>query len=296
MTALLTVIVTHNSARDIGRCVSSVLAQAHDYGSHTVAVIDNASIDGTPASLVRLSYYPSVEVAFNRENVGFGRAVNQATRAFAASDSDVLLFNPDCVMPPGAIKELSRLLKLPNAGVATLTLLMSNGNPDPACARSAPDLRSAVRHARQRTRQTQTQGYNVEPAGAGQVKTLEATTGALMLLSSECRERVGPLDERFWMYGEDLDLCRRVHNAGYVIYQSGTPSVLHTKGASSGKFRRVRVNYAFHAAMWLYYRKHLARCDPVVIQAAVLIGIVGRGGASVLQSAVGRALQTFCQG
>lgn len=284
MTPPLIIIVTYNSRDDITECIGSVATQSIEC---MVAVVDNASTDSTLETLAGLrNRYPFVEIIASDTNLGFAKACNLAIRRHRKPEQPVLLLNPDCILSDGSVARLLELLQLPNVGLATLRLETSDGEPDAACARRAPDLAGAALHALRWRRGRRTAGYNIKPAEGGQILDLEATVGALMLIAGRCLDDVGLLDERFWMYGEDLDLCLRIRQAGYRIVQGGHPVVIHRKGRSSGTFRSPKVNYEFHRSLWLYYKKHLAPVQPVPVQFAVATAIILRAGLSMIRSAV----------
>jgi GT2 family glycosyltransferase len=117
-----------------------------------------------------------------------------------------------------------------------------------------------------------------------------AVNGAFMLIREDVVREVGGFDEDFWMYGEDLDLCLRTTQAGWDVYYWPGVDVLHVKGGSSGKARTPRVNFAFHHAMWIFYKKHyLHRYGPATT-AAVGAGIATKFALSLVRSAVLRSL------
>ena len=100
---------------------------------------------------------------------------------------------------------------------------------------------------------------------------------------------MGPLDERFWLYGEDLDWCYRYWEAGWPVFYSPGITVIHAKGGSSGAFRSWKTNRAFHGCMWLFYRKHQFSRNGPVLNAAVWAGIWMRLLVSAGRGALHRA-------
>ena len=96
--------------------------------------------------------------------------------------------------------------------------------------------------------------------------------GAFMLMPREALDKVGLLDEDFFMYGEDIDLCYRIKEGGYKILYYPEASIIHYKGGSSKK-RRTKVIYDFHNAMWIFYKKHYIKKYSLWINALVYTGI-----------------------
>jgi hypothetical protein len=125
-----------------------------------------------------------------------------------------------------------------------------------------------------------------------QASPVDAVNGAFMLVRREALAQVGPLDEDFWLYMEDLDWCYRFWEAGWpVLYWPGA-EVVHVKGGSATKNRSWRANHAFHRGMWLFYRKHyLANRSPVV-SGLVWLAVWGKLGMSAARSLVARRAGT----
>lgn len=281
---ILVIVVTYNSVKYVEACLRPLLNEPN----LSIVVVDNASGDRTVEVVRRLQVLNPhmINIVARPMNAGFSASCNLAIRKFRKAEQAVLLLNPDCVLPAHGLWRLRQLVTQPSVGIATLRIEKPTGELDTACARRLPDLAHSVRHAFKFLSSKPTAGYNVRPANRGEIVGLEATVGALMLLSSELIGRIGLLDEAFWMYGEDLDLCKRAHDAGFLILQAGDPVAIHVKGASSGSTRSLGTNCAFHRSLWIYYKKHLAHNHTRVSQYAVLLGIGFRLIMSVLRGVV----------
>jgi GT2 family glycosyltransferase len=101
-------------------------------------------------------------------------------------------------------------------------------------------------------------------------------------------ERVGPFDEAYWMYMEDLDLCYRFQAAGYVNWFEPDVAIVHVKAGTSGKQRRAKLNAAFHYGMFRFYRDHYAPRSNPMVNGAVYAGILAKLGVSLVTSAFRR--------
>ena len=119
---------------------------------------------------------------------------------------------------------------------------------------------------------------------------VDAVNGAFMLMRRAALDEVGLFDEGYWMYMEDLDLCYRFKQAGWTTWYEPSVTVIHMKGATSGRFRTSRLNYAFHYGMLRFYRKHYARTRNPVLNGAVYAGIGGKLALSLIASAIRRPL------
>ena len=258
-TALTILIVNFNSGAYLDGCLQSIVGHAPEAG---VLVIDNASKDGSERAA---DAYPNqVRLHRNLENVGFARAVNRALTL--TSGEEVLLLNPDCRLLAGAAETLSRELALhPECAVVGPQILDEDGGVQ-GSARGDPTLltglfgRSSLlttyfpssRFARRNIR-TGTVG----PGGEASVE-VDWVSGACMLMRRQDLNAVGGFDERFFLYWEDADLCRRMRQRRYTVRYVPTARVIHRVGGSSRTARPLAIR-AFHRSAYTYYSSHVAR-------------------------------------
>jgi GT2 family glycosyltransferase len=276
---LSVVIVTHNVRHLLVDCLTSALASEAPF-AFEVIVVDSGG-DGS-AELVRREY-PSVRVVEAPENPGYAAANNLGLRL--ASGRFCLLLNPDTVVPPDAFaRTVAALEQDPSLGILGPKLVRGNGTLDLACRRSFPTPRNALFHFMRLPKlfpRSRLFGeYNLTYRDPDEEYDVDSVVGAYMLLRREVLEQVGLLDETFWMYGEDLDLCRRARQAGWRTRYYPRVQVLHLKGESS-KGRSLRCTYEFFRAMHVFYRKHHAPAAPAAQNALVTAGIVLMGAASL---------------
>jgi GT2 family glycosyltransferase len=245
-------------------------------------VVDNASDDGTPDVVAR--EFPWVRLRRRRRNDGFAVANNEALRDVTAPY--VLVLNPDTEVPHGVVERLlERLRTEDRIGVIGCRLVQADGTFDHASKRSFPRPADAARYflpgGRRASRYV---APHVDEHGTGPV---DAVNGAFMLVRRDAMDEVGLLDEDFWMYGEDLDWCRRFAECGWVVEYDGTVTAVHLKGASSGRRRGPRLNWHFHRSMAVFYRKHEAGRQ-VGLDALVYAGIGAHLAASIVAGALPR--------
>jgi GT2 family glycosyltransferase len=177
----------------------------------------------------------------------------------------------------------------PTVGIVTAPLVMSDGKEDSASVRKLPTLGSAGLYAAlgkltpQRLRYN-TPDFSYDESG---VKTIQATTGALMLVNPDFRRSSqGIFDLDYWMYGEDLQLCQDARDENYkVLMIRHTPS-LHEKGVSSGWPRSMKSNIAFHRAMFTYYQKNFTGTP--LLTPIVYFAVQGRLTLSVVSGLLAR--------
>jgi N-acetylglucosaminyl-diphospho-decaprenol L-rhamnosyltransferase len=252
------IIVNFNSGECLTRCLESIEQHAP---AANVIVIDNASTDESANSpAVRRS---GVTVQVNSRNVGFARAVNQGLAA--ASCELVLVLNPDCYLLPGAPDQLEEELRRhPECAIAGPGILNDDRSVQ-GSARGDPTLftglfgRSSLltrllpnsRLARSNIR------TDPERLRAGESFVVDWVSGACMMARRKTLAEVGAFDERYFMYWEDADLCRRLRNQGHTIRYVPSCTIVHSGGVSSRGARTLAIT-AFHQSAYTYYATHVA--------------------------------------
>jgi GT2 family glycosyltransferase len=225
-------LVTYNSSRDIGAAIESVLVAARDAGIEAeFIVIDNASTDGS-VDIVR-HILPDARLIVNPANVGFGRAVNQGLAV--ARGAAILLLNPDARLAPDALGILDRALVSLRAAAVAPTI----GTAGAESAGMAPGFRSAVGHFLGLNRLLPGdrggawRGIQLHRR-AGKPRRVEWASAAALLVDADTMRGIGGFDERFFMYGEDVDLCLRLAQAGGGIRVVPAAHATHSIAASQG--------------------------------------------------------------
>jgi N-acetylglucosaminyl-diphospho-decaprenol L-rhamnosyltransferase len=276
------VIVSYRSMGLLRECLRS-LREHPASGGMAVRVVDNASGDGT-AKMVRREF-PEVSLTVSPRNVGFAAATNIAIRAGRAPY--VLCLNPDTRVTPGALDRMLELMEERiRLGISGCRLVLRNGAFDYAAKRSFPTPVSALGHFTGIGRQRESgvlAAYRAPEVESGPV---DAVNGAFMLIRRAALDEVGLFDEGYWMYMEDLDLCYRFAEAGWVTWYEPSVTVVHVKAGSSGPVRSPRLNYAFHYGMFRFYRKHYASTRGALLTALVYGGIAIKLLVSVARNAL----------
>jgi GT2 family glycosyltransferase len=269
MPRLSIVIVTFNSAADVGACLESIPAAAPNT-SYEVTVVDNASADGT-AALVR-SRWPAVRVVDAGGNLGFARANNVGIRA---TESElVLLLNPDTVPTAGSIDRLVAVLDAqPRVTVAGPRIVDASGRAELSYGAMMGPL-AEVRQkllVRGQEREWPIVSARVERA-CRRASFPDWVSGACLLIRRAALERAGLLDERFFLYTEDVDLCATVRAQGGVVRFSPEAEVLHERGASRASAPGP-AEQAYRRSHVAFYRKHHPAWAPLL---AAYLKIRGR--------------------
>ena len=281
-------IVSYRCGLMLRECLQSLQEHPPARGLR-ITVVDNDSGDGT-ADVVRREFQDVRLIALD-ENVGFSAANNLVLRETTAEY--VLVLNPDTRICEGTLDTLLRLMDAnERVGIAGCRLVQEDGTFDHAARRSFPTPASALGHflrvGRSERAPASLAAYRAPDVGEGPV---DAVNGAFMLMRRAMLDEIGLFDEGYWMYMEDLDLCYRAARAGWITWYEPSVRAVHIKAGTSGRHRRLRLNYAFHYGMYRYYRTHLAAQRSTLFNALVYIGIALKFVASATASAGARARQ-----
>ncbi len=262
----LGIVVVNYNVRDFLReCLASVFESRGDL-TFKVCVVDNGSNDGS-ADMVA-EEYPQVRL-IRTENRGYAVGNNLGLRAFGFSQegttgSDAprfaLLLNADTVLPPSALAEMIKFMEdRPEAGVSGPRLVRADGSLDKACRRSFPTPEVALYRLSGLSRlfpNSERFGrYNLTYLSADLTTELDSVVGAFMLIRGEVLAEIGLLDERYFMYAEDLDFCYRAKQRGWQVWYNAGVTILHYKGQSSRQ-RSKFANAKFYETMRLFHDKH----------------------------------------
>lgn len=280
------VIVSWRCERLLRNCLAS-LREHPSTRDMRVHVVDNASGDGT-AEMVAAEY-PEVKLTVNEANLGFSAANNVGL--MHSSGEYALVLNPDTQITPGALDTLLDLMdSRRDVGMCGPRLERMDGSFDHASRRSFPTPLSALGHFTgigRRARSGTLAAYRAPEVERGPV---DAVNGAFMLIRRRLLEEVGLFDESYWMYMEDLDLCYRAKQAGWITWFEPDVSVFHVKHGCSGQNRTLRLNFAFHDGMRRFYRSHYERERSPLVNAAVYAGIALKFVVSSVRIQARRAL------
>jgi GT2 family glycosyltransferase len=240
-----------------------------------VVHVDNASTD---ASIdVGRTWRGTITQIRNARNAGFAAALKQA--AAVATGRYLLIANPDLRLEPGAVATLaSRLDDDPAVGAAGPKLLESDGTVQLFCARRLPNLAGAAAAAfgvRRLIAGRLLDPYTFGRQSYDEERDVPCLSGAAMLVRREALEAVGGIDDRWFMYFEDIDLCARLGQAGWRLRYVPAAVGRHAGAASSPRDDRLRVWLAVHleAALNLFFSIHRGRAAASVHRA--LVGVRG---------------------
>jgi len=269
----VSVIIVNYNVRDFLQQSLVSLQKALKGIRSEIFVVDNASDDGS-AEMVR-KRFPRIRLIANTVNLGFAKANNLALKK--ARGKFLLLINPDTIVQEDTIRVMVEFLKThPDVGLAGCKIMNPDGSFQPACRRGFPTPWVAFTRISGLSKlfpKTKIFGkYNLTYLNTEETYPVDAVSGSFMMLRHEMFVQVGGLDESYFMYGEDLDWCYRIRQAGWRIFYVHSTQIIHYKGEST---RRSSIDeiHTFYEAMHLFVEKHFhsSRLFKIVLRSSIAV-------------------------
>ncbi len=277
---LSVIIVNYNVKYFLEQCLHSVMKACEGIAAE-VFVVDNNSVDGS-VEMVRQKFSSAILID-NKDNLGFSKANNQAIRQ--SKGEYVLLLNPDTVVEENTFKKIVDFMDSnPDAGGLGVKMLDGSGKFLAESKRGLPTPSAAfykISGLAALFPKSRTFGqYHLGYLSKDEIHEVEILAGAFMLLRKSVLDKVGLLDEDFFMYGEDIDLSYRIIKAGYKNFYFPETRIIHYKGEST---KRSSVNYVlvFYNAMIIFARKHFSKHNAALFTFIIRIAIYIRAGAAI---------------
>ena len=271
MTDIAVIIVNWNAREDLRRCLESLYAEPKPQAAYEVWVVDNASDDGSAGMVA--AEFPQVRLVVNAENAGFSKANNQA---IARTDSRyAFLLNSDAFIHPGALDRLVAYADAhPQAGIVGPKVLNSDGSLQFSCRRF-PSLGAGFFRntylGRLFPHNKFARDYLMVSFDHAHDTAVDWVSGCAMLIRRDLLDKIGALDERFYMYCEDVDLCQRAWESGCEVVYTPQAVVTHAIGRSSDR-NADKMIIEFHHSWYEYDRKRHPQASPLR-RAAVYSGL-----------------------
>ena len=289
---LSVVIVNYNVVFFLEQCLNSVFAASKNLNVQ-IFVVDNNSVDGSINMLKE--NFSSVVLIENKENVGFSKANNQAIKR--ANSPYVLLLNPDTVIEEDTFdKCIDFMNSNADCGGLGLRMLDGKGNFLPESKRGFPSPSVSfykIFGLSYLFPKSQKFGrYHLGFLSEFEVNEVDVLSGAFMLLRKVTLEKVGLLDEQFFMYGEDIDLSYRIKLGGYKNYYFPETKIIHYKGESTKK-SSVNYVFVFYNAMILFAKKHFSNKNANLFSFAINLAIYMRASLSLINRFVKKIATPF---
>lgn len=264
----LSLIVVNWNTRDLlAQCLQSIETHIQNGDGLKVEtlVVDNASTDGSPDLVIER--FPWVRLIENTENMGFARANNQAIRQ--SHGRYVLLLNSDAQLVPKAVQNMIRYSDADDTiGIVGVCLKSADGSPQ-FCYGSFPNLWRDFKSLFGMHR------WDLSPCGKLEVpRDVDWISGACLMARKAMLDEIGLLDENFFMFGEEVDLCYRAHQDGWRVCLVPSDPVLHLRAGSTGKTPQ-RLLRLYNGKI-LYCQKHLGKLHTILLRTMIWFSTLGK--------------------
>jgi GT2 family glycosyltransferase len=267
--------VNFNAEKLLKKCLGSVYTETKQI-PFDVWVVDNNSTDAS-VPMMRQNF-PQVNLIENKENVGFAKANNQAITK--CTGDYILLLNPDTRILQNAIEKMVDFMDAnPTVGICGCKVLNEDGTLQLACRRSIPTPGVAFFRltglSKLFPKSKIMAKYNLTYLDLDKPQGVDAVSGAFLMIRKKVVDGIGLLDERFFMYGEELDWCLRAKKAGWAVMYYPDAEIVHYKGECSKSNSR-KAAFEFYRSMYLFHKKHFAENYSPITNFIIYIGILLR--------------------
>jgi Predicted glycosyltransferases len=285
----LSIVIVNYRTYDLTKqAIESVIRKDHPF-SYQIYLVDNASQDGSLEKLKEDFKEESenglIKFMANTRNSGFASANNLALKE--SNSRYVLLLNSDTVILNNCLSKcIEYLEKDENIGALGCKVLLPDGSLDKACRRSFPTFSvsfyrmTGLSHLFPKSKRFGK--YNLTFLDENQTYEVDCLMGAFMMVRSETIREVGLLDEKFFMYGEDIDWCYRIKSGGWNVVYYSDAETIHYKGGSNNNQMKSKLIHEFYRAMHLFYNKHYRDNYPFIITGITYMGIWGSYSMKIL--------------
>lgn len=251
------IIVNYNVTQLLRNCLLSIQKYLEDI-DYEVIVIDNASTDASWGDLI--PEFPGFRFISSEKNEGFSKANNKAIKI--AKGEYLLILNPDTEFEGFDMADILDFAdSQPDFGGLGVRMHDAGGHFLPESKRSVPDMFNSFEKLFTNIRKNNSKSYYRNDIGENEIAEVEVVTGAFLLIKREVYEKIGGLDETYFMYGEDIDLCYTLLRNGYKNFYYGKSSILHHKGESTVKDEVYLER--FYGAMQIFINKYYKESKPV---------------------------------
>jgi GT2 family glycosyltransferase len=244
-------IVSYNSIDFLKECLESIFKNPPSVG-YGVIVVDNASEDGTVDYLRK--NYPAVILISNSKNIGFAAANNQAIKN--SSSKYIVLMNSDCEVYEKSLDKLVQFMEENSGvGIAGPKIINSDGTTQLSCRRF-PSLLDAAAHnilGDIFPDNPFTKKYKLADVSRDKPFKVDWVSGSCMIIRRKALEDTGGLDENYFMYIEDVDICYRMWQKGWAVYYCPEAEIMHHAGGSTGRGRREKIQSSFRMQRSAFY-------------------------------------------
>lgn len=290
---LSVIVLNYNTGDFLQKCLHSLLkSRLQDHIQ--VIVVDNASPDNSlNIAKKKLPSHPKISLKFLKlpKNIGFSAGNNRGVKLVNPSSKYVLFLNPDTTLSPLTLQKMINFFnRHPSVDAATCKIILAKtGRLQPECHRGFPTPWRAFCHfsglGKLFPQSKIFSGYFLGHLNKNKTHSLEACVGAFLMLKKEVGQGIGWWNEKYFFYGEDLDLCYRLKKNGHKLFFYPHCHITHFQGISSGIIKdsqtistasrqtRIKVARASTQAMRIFYQDHLLPKYSIPLQKLVMLAI-----------------------
>lgn len=253
-------IVSYNTKNVLRDCLNSIFRNTLQI-NYEIFVVDNASTDGSPEMIEK--EFPQVNLIRNKDNVGFSTANNQAFGE--ASGTYFLLLNPDCFVKDDTLYEMVLFMsRNPDVGVVGCKIMNPDGRIEFSSG-SFPNLFTEL-SLKLKKKLAGSSGYfnSLLTHSYNRPGEVDWVTGACLFVRSSVYRDVQGMDESYFLYFEEIDLCKRIKKKGWKIYYNSDCEVLHLHGRSMATEATKKISNTYRDSQLNYYQKYNPRQYPLL--------------------------------
>ncbi len=270
MNPISIIIVTYNSEKDIGNCIHSILPQLKDINGEII-VIDNNSYDKTISLITNFSNN-RISIIQNEKNLGYTKANNQGIKN--AKGEYLLFLNPDTIVPNDLFNNLlDEIQSNKNCGAIAPQLRFPDGKIQKSCRRF-PRRRDVLYESLGLSKlfknSKEFNYWKMDDFDHKNTCLVDQPAGAALLIPKKIIDEIGLLYEQFPMFFSDVDICKRIWDAGYNV-QYNTDSYIIHKGGASVYQKRIKMIVSSHLSFWKYFNKYNTMPFDYILN--ILVGI-----------------------
>jgi len=266
-------ITNFNSGDYLNNCIGSIMESIRQH-SYEIIVVDDASSDKS-IDIVHKKY-PQVKVIENKINLGYVKSNNIGIRA--SSGKYVMSLNNDTKVSGKAVDSLINFMdKNPDAGAVGPKLLNSDGSTQLQARRSFPTPLNSLFYffglSKLFPKNRILGGYLLTYIDDRKTLEVDSVCGAAMIVRKEVIDKVGLMDENYIMYGDDIDWCYRIKQAGWKVYYLPESEIIHYGGRGGSRRQSYRNIFEFYRSMAIFYKKHYSKNNFFLLNYVVYAGI-----------------------
>lgn len=267
------VIVNYRVKNLLKKCLTSI-SQSKEKLNHEIIVIDNNSKDGSVELLKK--DFPEVELIENPLNRGFSFACNQGIKE--STGKYVLFLNPDTLFPETGFQKLIDFMDAtPKAGICGPKMIDACGNLLYSC-RSFPTFLTSISSSQSLLerffpRNPLSRRYLLKDLNHSQIQEVDWVSGSCLLARKKVLDQIGFLDEAYFIYVEDVDLCYRAQKAGWRVFYFPKVAFVHQVGKSTSQ-DKLKSQLQHHRSMWIFFKKHYH--SNLLLKTMIFFGILAR--------------------